>query len=854
MKKVDDGLANRITPPKTAVDHIVRKRLLKLLANTDRRFIYLFGAPGYGKTEIAAQWIANEPDNAIWLTASKLDSRTEFVMNWISAIQKIVPNFGKKILSQYRSEIDKSEHVEQLCRELGQVKKRLKFVLDDGDQVPFTFADITSTIARNLPLNVDVLLVRRKAPSVETYQVMNSVPMLVISPAELRFDKQEIALLFPDKSEKEISHIEEITEGWPAGVHILSKTGKEIPASLQPQMYKAAALQALSILDQEDKELFSKLVWLTEFSADMAVKVSEISDAARILSRLSTDSVFISRIQDDPIVYRINSLVKEAFIASKSESDHRLDIKRTFQNLLKNGYTKEALLLIMDLGNDDLVNGITRNEEIRNIVFESIRTALYGRDLVSLEKWHQVVKLISRRGDAGEKFFETYIAFVSSDFPQMKRSLMEFSELANESHEVGRSKKDVEAFWSLYLFVTGDLQGAIERGLQAFTLDHHDDLTDYNRISFLRCVASAAMLKGDTNVLKSVENLINNRENPDHNIRDQISIHAIFAVLALDVGNLIQVNEISELIRIKSLHATFDGVFSLFEMSFAEIVSFLEDGSFEEALVALESNFEKAKDFKVFPWAIEFGGKLAEINARSGAINRAFELILELRELIDREKLHHDMHSIVDRYELAIRVLLDDDERISKLLQRLPQTSAVTRIRIDYLLRHKPAKALELLKKLEGTSPRESVFRNLGLAQVNVERPPMAKDFLYRAIDVGSSYGYYSTFLNTEPRVAQLIISLANEKSTVFLERIAREIGKRMNARIISDSGVKQSLTRREADILRHLSTGLPIKTIADNLNISRNTIKTHLRNLYRKLEVADRNEAVDKGRQLLKI
>lgn len=851
---MDDELAKRITPPLPAVNHIVRKKLLKLFANIDHRFIYLFGAPGYGKTEIAAQWIATEPDNAIWMTASKLDSRTEFVMNWISAIQKVVPNFGKKILSQYRNEIDNPEHVEQLCRELGQVKKRLKFVLDDGDQVPFTFADITSTIARNLPPNVKVLMVRRKAPSIETYQVMNSVPIFVISPADLRFDKEEIALLFPDKNQNEISHIEEITEGWPAGVHILSKTGKEIPASLQPQMYKAAALQALSILDQEDKELFSKLVWLTEFSADMAVKVSEISDAPRILSRLSTDSVFISRIQDDPILYRINSLVKEAFIASTSESDNRFDIKRTLQNLLKNGFTKEALLLIMDLGNAELVNGITRNEEFRNIVFESIRTALYERDLGSIEKWHQVVKLISRRGDAGEKFFETYKAFVSSDFPKMKHSLMEFSELANESREVGSSKRDEAAFWSIYLFVTGDLQGAIERGLQAFTSEHHDALTDYNRISFLRYVASAAMLKGDTTVLNSVEALINNPEKSDSNIRDQISMHAIFAVLALNLGNLIQVNEISELIRIKSLQAEFDGVFSLFEMSFAEIISLLEDGSYEEAHVALESNFEKAKIFKVFPWAIEFGGKLAEINARSGAINRAFELILELRELIDREKLHHDMHSIVDRYELAIRVLLDDHERISKLLQRLPQTSAVTRIHINYLLRHKPAKALELLKTFEGTSPGDTVFRNLGLAQINIESPPMAKEFLNRAIDIGSSNGYYSTFLNIEPRVAQLIISLANERSTVFLERIARELGKRMNARIISDSGVKQSLTRREADILRHLSTGLPIKTIADNLNISRNTIKTHLRNLYRKLEVADRNEAVDKGRQLLKI
>jgi ATP/maltotriose-dependent transcriptional regulator MalT len=63
-----------------------------------------------------------------------------------------------------------------------------------------------------------------------------------------------------------------------------------------------------------------------------------------------------------------------------------------------------------------------------------------------------------------------------------------------------------------------------------------------------------------------------------------------------------------------------------------------------------------------------------------------------------------------------------------------------------------------------------------------------------------------------------------------------------------------ESLTRREADILRHLATGLPLKEIAGNLNISKNTIKTHLRNLYRKLGAEDRKDAVAKGKRLLKV
>jgi ATP/maltotriose-dependent transcriptional regulator MalT len=53
---------------------------------------------------------------------------------------------------------------------------------------------------------------------------------------------------------------------------------------------------------------------------------------------------------------------------------------------------------------------------------------------------------------------------------------------------------------------------------------------------------------------------------------------------------------------------------------------------------------------------------------------------------------------------------------------------------------------------------------------------------------------------------------------------------------------------------LKHLTTGNPISAIAKQLHISQNTMKTHLRNVYRKLDVDGRHTAVDKARKLLLI
>jgi DNA-binding NarL/FixJ family response regulator len=56
-----------------------------------------------------------------------------------------------------------------------------------------------------------------------------------------------------------------------------------------------------------------------------------------------------------------------------------------------------------------------------------------------------------------------------------------------------------------------------------------------------------------------------------------------------------------------------------------------------------------------------------------------------------------------------------------------------------------------------------------------------------------------------------------------------------------------QELTRREQEILEHLSKGFRYKEIADTLYLSLDTVRTHIRNIYEKLQVNCRVEALKK-------
>jgi LuxR family maltose regulon positive regulatory protein len=76
------------------------------------------------------------------------------------------------------------------------------------------------------------------------------------------------------------------------------------------------------------------------------------------------------------------------------------------------------------------------------------------------------------------------------------------------------------------------------------------------------------------------------------------------------------------------------------------------------------------------------------------------------------------------------------------------------------------------------------------------------------------------------------------------------------NLRLVSEPhgsrlAIVEELTAREAAVLRLLPTGLSAREIGQELGVSRNTVKTHSKNLYRKLGATDRRQAVARGREL---
>ena len=64
-------------------------------------------------------------------------------------------------------------------------------------------------------------------------------------------------------------------------------------------------------------------------------------------------------------------------------------------------------------------------------------------------------------------------------------------------------------------------------------------------------------------------------------------------------------------------------------------------------------------------------------------------------------------------------------------------------------------------------------------------------------------------------------------------------------------TGNSQSITIREMEVLNFLSKGMTYKGISDKMKVSPETIKKHLKNIYRKLNVQNKIEALNRVKLL---
>ena len=121
-------------------------------------------------------------------------------------------------------------------------------------------------------------------------------------------------------------------------------------------------------------------------------------------------------------------------------------------------------------------------------------------------------------------------------------------------------------------------------------------------------------------------------------------------------------------------------------------------------------------------------------------------------------------------------------------------------------------------------------------------------DLIYRAMKLGAKGYVLKTMASVKlidaiEEVAAGKIYLQSILSTRFFEYF--QTTAKEEARTSEEENLLSSLTMRENEVLELLTEGINYKSIAGKLIISETTVKTHVNNIFQKLQVNDRTNAV---------
>jgi ATP/maltotriose-dependent transcriptional regulator MalT len=279
----------------------------------------------------------------------------------------------------------------------------------------------------------------------------------------------------------------------------------------------------------------------------------------------------------------------------------------------------------------------------------------------------------------------------------------------------------------------------------------------------------------------------------------------------------------------------------------------LEFSQLDKAAQTLSVLMEKSKESNIWPWFFMAEGTRARINITKGQIPQMMDLVKQQRDLHASLRAPNELAWLIDMTEVFLRFTLDDWDRAEELLRRMPKIEMVRQIDINAVFQSDPKKVPALVEAFPENTPREKVNKYLYLATINVDRENIALGHLNRALEVGAEVGYHEYFVR-QHRLYSIMVKAAAAQPTIFRESVVNEMTRRIQEMNADTGALDEKLTARELEILKHLTTGIPLSAIAKQLHISQNTMKTHLRNVYRKLGVDGRHSAVEKAKKLLLI
>jgi LuxR family maltose regulon positive regulatory protein len=195
------------------------------------------------------------------------------------------------------------------------------------------------------------------------------------------------------------------------------------------------------------------------------------------------------------------------------------------------------------------------------------------------------------------------------------------------------------------------------------------------------------------------------------------------------------------------------------------------------------------------------------------------------------------------------------------------EIAQISRARL-LVARGEHGEALEMLTRMretaEAAGKKGSAFEILALESLALRaqgKNERAVSALARTLALAEPEGYVRTFADSGPPMAALLSEvleaqqrgrLGPDVPAYYLRRLSAAL-EREDSSATTPAGVelREPLSERELEVLVLLAVGKSNREIASELFVALSTVKTHIKNIYGKLDVRNRTQAVSRAREL---